>query len=419
MDFIFINQNVLNDLFYILVSIFVYYFLIDHVSLFQKYRHYRQLLMVVCLSVPLILCMRFPIYIAPNCVHDLRQLPFIIGTLNGGWTVGLPLLMILLIVRFVFYGYNYITVVIYITMLIVCAIYSRTYNQLNRSQKLVMAPMITFFLAILSTIIAVVISDFQVTDTYIIDFIIVPTIAILFLIYIIELLSEAMMMRTKLIKVEKMEIVSQLAASISHEVRNPLTVVQGFMQLLKSPSLSKEIKDQYIHIALEELNRAKLIIDDYLTFAKPAPEKIETIDVDRELQKVVDIVRPLANMNSITISSDVHSGCTIGSIQYFQQCFLNLVKNAVEAMPNGGELTISSYLVDERIVIKIKDTGIGMTPEQISRYGEPYFSTKEKGTGLGTMVALKIIQTMNGTLEIDSAVNKGTTLTITLPLKDE
>ncbi len=95
--------------------------------------------------------------------------------------------------------------------------------------------------------------------------------------------------------------------------------------------------------------------------------------------------------------------------------FLNLIKNGIEAMPNGGTLNISSSISNNKVIIRIEDSGIGMSQEQINRFGEPYFSTKTKGTGLGTMVAVKIIETMQGSLRIRSVVNKGTTLTITFP----
>ncbi|WP_243292035.1 HAMP domain-containing sensor histidine kinase [Bacillus sp. FJAT-47783] len=419
MDFIYINQNVLNNLFYVVVSIFFLYFLLDYVQYFQKSKRHQQFLMVVCLSVPLFLCMRFPIYIAPDCIHDFRQIPFLIGTLYGGWVVGFPLLLILLIVRFILYGFNIVTIVVYVAMYIVTALYSTKFIQLNRTKKLVMSTLLTFFLAILSTIIAIIIADFKVTQSYVVDFIIIPPIALLFVVYLIETLKDAIFMRSKLVKVEKMEVVSQLAASMSHEVRNPLTVVKGFMQLLKAPDLTHELKNQYISIAVQELDRASSIIDDYLTFAKPAPQKIEKIPVDQELKKVIDMIRPIANMNSVQLSKELAAGFVIGCPHHFHQCFLNFLKNSIEAMPNGGELRITSAVSKNKVTIKIKDTGVGMTEEQVSRFGEPYFSTKEKGTGLGTMVALKIIHAMNGTLKVESVPQKGTTITVTLPLHDE
>ncbi|WP_243522196.1 HAMP domain-containing sensor histidine kinase [Bacillus pseudomycoides] len=416
MNFLYINQNVLNNLLYILSSVFVFYFIYDNGKFFKKY---KKTLIVICTSIPLILCMKYPIYIDENCVHDLRQIPFFIGTLYGGLPVGIALLTIMLLIRFVFYGVNFLTVIVYIIMLIFTALSSSKFNQLSRRKKLMMSMILPFLLALLTTFVVVILSDFPVTQSYINFFIILPPIIMLFVVYMNEVLRDAVMMRSKLVKMEKMEIVSQLAASISHEVRNPLTVVKGFTQLLKTPDLPQESREQYIEHILGELNRAQVIIDDYLTFAKPAPQKVDNIIIDQELKRVISMMMPLCNMNSINVSEELVTGSIIGNTQHFQQCFLNLIKNSIEAMPNGGTLSVHSSIFENKIIIVIKDSGIGMTQEQINRFGEPYFSTKTKGTGLGTMVAVKIIETMNGTLNINSIVNKGTTLTITFPQNNE
>ncbi|MED4989279.1 HAMP domain-containing sensor histidine kinase [Parageobacillus toebii] len=411
----YINQHVLNNLFYILVSVFVFYFIYDHGEIFKKRTSYRDALLAVCMGLPIILCMKFPIYIDEQCIHDFRQIPFLVGTLYGGGIVGFILLLTLLASRSLIYGFEYITAVVYTTMFIIAALVSPTFKALKRSSKLSMSVWLTLFLAVLTTFLAIIIAQFPVTDSYIVYFILLPPIGMLFVVYIMETLKEAIIMRSKLVKVEKMEVVSQLAASISHEIRNPLTVVKGFIQLLKTPSLSQDAKDRYIQIALDEINRAEAIINEYLTFAKPSSNKVERLMVDDQLRKVIQMLAPMAHMNSIEIVEELQPGAIIGNIQYFQQCFLNLIKNSIEAMPNGGTLTISSFLHGNHVIITIKDTGVGMTTEQMNRFGEPYFSTKEKGTGLGTMVAVKMIQTMQGTLHIQSEVNKGTTLTITFP----
>ena len=411
----YINQHVLNNLFYILVSVFVFYFIYDHGEIFKKRTSYRDALLAVCMGLSIILCMKFPIYIDEQCIHDFRQIPFLVGTLYGGGIVGFILLLTLLAARSLIYGFEYITAVVYTTMFIIAALVSPTFKALKRSSKLSMSVWLTLFLAVLTTFLAIIIAQFPVTDSYIVYFILLPPIGMLFVVYIMETLKEAIIMRSKLVKVEKMEVVSQLAASISHEIRNPLTVVKGFIQLLKTPSLSQDAKARYIQIALDEINRAEAIINDYLTFAKPASNKVERLMVDDQLRKVIQMLAPMAHMNSIEIVEELQPGAIVGNIQYFQQCFLNLIKNSIEAMPNGGTLTISSFLHGNHVIITIKDTGVGMTTEQMNRFGEPYFSTKEKGTGLGTMVAVKMIQTMQGTLHIQSEVNKGTTLTITFP----
>lgn len=412
MNFVYINQNVLNNLLYILISIFIFYFIYDSGRYLKKY---KILLITLCSSIPLILCMRYPIYMDESCIHDLRQIPVIIGTLYGGFPVGIILFTILLITRFLFYGFNMLTVIVYGIMFIITAFASAKFNTYNRKIKVAFSMFLTFFLAIFTTVIVLTLSNYEVNNLYIIYFIILPTTLMLFIVYINEVIKDAVCMRSKLIKVEKMEIVSQLAASISHEVRNPLTVVKGFTQLLKTSNLTPESRDKYIDHILEELNRAQEIIDDYLTFAKPAPEKLDHISVEQELNRVINMIVPLCNMNTVHITKDFSNATIVGNKQHFQQCFLNLIKNGIEAMPNGGTLNIASSISNNKVIIRIEDSGIGMSQEQINRFGEPYFSTKTKGTGLGTMVAVKIIETMQGNLKIRSVMNKGTTLTITFP----
>jgi two-component system, sporulation sensor kinase B len=417
MNFIYINQNILDNLFYILVSILIYYILLDHG---KRLNQYRKTLITACMSIPIILCMKFPIYIDEYCVHDLRQIPFIIGTLYGGWPVGAALLVIILTVRFAFYGFNLLTLIVYIVIFIITALFSSKFKNFNRKNKLNSSILLILFLGILTTFISLVMSDyFRITEAYVFYFIILPPFIIVLAVYIMEILKDAILIRTQMVRLEKMEIVSQLAASISHEVRNPLTVVKGFVQLLKAPDLSQEVKEQYIEHVVRELNSAESIISEYLAFAKPAIEKVDNILINREIGYVIEMIKPLANMNLVNISEQLTPGITRGNIQHFKQCFINLIKNGIEAMPNGGELSIVSYENNFDIIIVISDNGIGMNKEQINRFGEPYYSCKEKGTGLGSMLAVKTIQTMNGTLNINSVSNKGTTITVKLPAYHE
>ncbi|WP_039939067.1 sensor histidine kinase [Anoxybacillus gonensis] len=412
----YMNQHVLNNLFYILVSVFFFFFLYDYVRFFQRKKVYQRLLFVVCLSVPLILCMKYPIYIAPDCVHDLRQVPFLIGTFYGGWMVSLPLLIILLVARWVMYGYQFITVAVYVMMFIFGSLFSPFFKRLPKTKRLIASMVMTFILAIAATILAIVISDFQVTESYIVDFILVPPLAVLFVVFAMETLREALLIRSEAIKLEKMEVVSQLAASISHEIRNPLTVVKGFMQLMKAKDISAETKEQYMNIALEELNRACAIIDDYLTFAKPFPEKIQPLHVHHELEKVIDMLRPFANMQGVQIVPTLMPATMKGNAQYFRQCFLNIIKNGIEAIESSGAVYVAVHVAEKTVTIVVRDEGKGMTKEQLARYGEPYFSTKEKGTGLGAMVSIRIIEMMDGTWALESEKGRGTTMKVTFPL---
>ncbi|KYD09628.1 hypothetical protein B4119_2066 [Parageobacillus caldoxylosilyticus] len=239
----------------------------------------------------------------------------------------------------------------------------------------------------------------------------------IFTCYLKEILYKNSVLRKRIIRAEKMEVVSHLAASISHEVRNPLTTARGFIQLLEQSHLSQEKRKQYIRIAIEELDRAQAIITDYLTFAKPAPESVENLNVKTEMERVIDIVRPLANMNSVEVQTSLIPCNVKGERQKLQQCLLNIIKNAIEAMPNGGTLEVYISIEKDQVLIRISDTGVGMTKEQIERLGEPYFTTKgRRGTGLEMMVVYRIIESMGGTIQIASEVNKGTQVSLYLPL---
>lgn len=415
MDFRYINSNILDNLFYILVSLLAFYVLLNHIG---RLTTYKKSLITMCASVPIILCMSFPIYIDKYCIHDFRQIPFVIGILYGGWPVGTALLIILLIVRSVMYGFNALTVVVYAAIFILTALFSKKFNTLSRKNKLL--SLIPFFVLLesLTTFIALTMSNnFKVTEAYVFYFIIFPPFLLFFVVYVIEILREAIHIRSRVVKLEKMEVVSQLAASISHEVRNPLTVVKGFTQLLKDPDISQEVREQYIEHIFRETGRAESIINEYLAFAKSGIEKVENIQVEHQIRNVIEILKPLASMSSVNILDQLSPATIRGNIQYFQQCFVNLLKNGIEAMPDGGELSVVSLVDGTNVVIEIRDNGIGMSKEQVNRFGEPYYSSKEKGTGLGSMVIVRTIQLMNGRIHIQSTPSEGTTITITFPRK--
>lgn len=253
------------------------------------------------------------------------------------------------------------------------------------------------------------------------SFIVIPAITAFLVSYSIEMIRQTMLMRRELAKADKIEAVSHLSASISHEVRNPLTTVKGFLQLLDEQSYPEEKKKEFIKIAIEELDRAEQVISDYLTFARPALEKVEKIDVEKELNHVINILKPLANLKNISIVCD-YKDCLIisGEPAKFQQAFINLMKNGIEAMHEGGELSVRTFKTGPVAHILISDTGVGMTEEQIARLGEPYYTTKgQQGTGLGMMVTFSILRAMKGKVEVKSAVGKGTTFHIRIPMFNE
>jgi two-component system, sporulation sensor kinase B len=184
----------------------------------------------------------------------------------------------------------------------------------------------------------------------------------------------------------------------------------GFVQLLQNGYVSRKQQNEYLSIIKDELKAAERVIQDYLTFAKPSLVSIEELNVKKELQHVINILQPIANQNSVEIITDFSVvGSIQGDKQKFRQAFINVIKNAVESMPNGGYLKIGTDFSQNNITIKVKDTGVGMTKEVIERLGEPYYSTKgSQGTGLGMMVVYSIVRAMNGTIKVQSEVGTGT-----------
>jgi len=239
------------------------------------------------------------------------------------------------------------------------------------------------------------------------------------IIYLIENMNEQIEMKHELIRMEKMNVVSQLAASVAHEIRNPMTSVRGFMQLMLKENLTKE-QQMYINISIDELDRAQGIINQYLALAKPQIDHYETIDLTSVIQQTIDVMHSYATLNSIHISQQVESSLEVEGLKLeIQQLLINIIKNAIEAIKSEGEIWIDATKnTDGFVSIRIKDNGIGMTEDQLKKIGSPYYSTKEKGTGLGLSVCYQIVKQMGGKIRIKSELKKGTCFIINLPSKN-
>lgn len=215
-------------------------------------------------------------------------------------------------------------------------------------------------------------------------------------------------------KTERMRILSEMAASIAHEIRNPLQVTRGFLQLLSSKA-NEDNRNQF-GMAIGELDRAAAIITDYLTFAKPEQEKTAPMDIKQQLDTIATIVHPMVMLNGGVLQVDAPDRLTVvGNPSKFKQALINMLKNSVESLQDNGKIEVKAYEENNTVVIRISDNGQGMDEEQIAKLGNPYFSTKTKGTGLGLMVTFRIIEVMQGTLEFRSEKGKGTEATIRFP----
>ncbi|MFC0270686.1 PAS domain S-box protein [Metabacillus herbersteinensis] len=217
-----------------------------------------------------------------------------------------------------------------------------------------------------------------------------------------------------MIQSEKLSVAGQLAAGIAHEIRNPLTAIKGFLQIMQP---EREEKGHYFEIIFSELNRIELILSELLMLAKPQEIMFKTANIISLLQDVATLLETQANLNNILVEqqheeSELLVNCDQNQIK---QVFINFVKNAIDAMPKGGKVTISSKKEQNSVKIIVKDEGEGIPEELLKRIGEPFLTTKENGTGLGLMITYNIIENHNGTVQVHSEVGKGTTFTVLFP----
>ena len=222
-------------------------------------------------------------------------------------------------------------------------------------------------------------------------------------------------------RAEKMNAIGQLAASVAHEIRNPMTVVRGFLQIFQAKEHFSSEELMYVQLMIEELNRAEMIINDYLSLAKPDLDKIEKVDAGESAHKVMDLMNTFALMKqNITLKTEIDSEIVLkGNSNELKQVLINIVKNGIEAMRTGGVLTLKIYKQEEYGVFEVTDTGIGMSPEELARLGTAFYSLKEKGTGMGLMVCYQIVEKMKGQIDVISEKGNGTTFRVFIPLWDE
>lgn len=213
----------------------------------------------------------------------------------------------------------------------------------------------------------------------------------------------------ELIRLDRLNLLGEMAAGISHEIRNPLTTVRGFLQLLEKKK-EYEKDREYFKVMIEELDRANYIITEFLSLGK---KHVAEASEKNNLNDIIKALIPLIEADAI--GSDTCVELDLGDIpeisvneKAIRQVILNLSRNGIEAMEGGGVLTIKTYCSQEEVILAIKDNGKGIDPKIIDKLGTPFFTTKKQGTGLGLAICNSIINKHNGKITVESNC-KGTT----------
>ncbi|MDP9702660.1 PAS domain S-box-containing protein [Paenibacillus intestini] len=228
----------------------------------------------------------------------------------------------------------------------------------------------------------------------------------------IQDVTELEMLRSELDNVDRLSLVGQMAASITHEVRNPMAVVRGFLQLMQEKS--PESLNHYYRIVMEELDRANSIINDFLSLAQNRIAEKE----ESQLHDIIHELSPLlwADANLRGQSIELMLAHNVPKLHLnakeIKQVVLNLARNGMEAMTEKGVLTLETRMVDDRVELCVHDTGPGIPPVKQEKLFEPFYTTKAKGTGLGLSMCLSIVERHNGTITVESEEGQGTTFKV-------
>jgi two-component system, sporulation sensor kinase A len=221
----------------------------------------------------------------------------------------------------------------------------------------------------------------------------------------------------KIRETEKLTLVGELAAGIAHEIRNPLTSLRGFVQLYQDEDVDGKNKLRH-DVMLAEIDRINEIVSELLVLAKPGNETYKLGNIAEILNHVVTLFEGQASLCNILISKELGSNLpAIYCHSSLKQVFINILKNAFESMPNGGQVVIKVKEIDAQLQICFIDQGYGIPQHQLEKIFQPFYTTKETGTGLGLMVSQRIIENHKGKIRIESETGKGTIVEITLPLR--
>jgi two-component system, sporulation sensor kinase B len=382
----------------------------------QKLTVYKNQLFKVSILAALLLTMIFPVKFDGGMEFDLKLIPIFIAYFYLSRVDSFLLVTVMLLINGLLDFHSLIvTVINYSVILILFFAIEKMYHDSSVKKKIALGLFI--YSLITSTRLAALINSGNEQEYLsLLVFSLVSFIALSVTIYIIEMTNFQIKMMHELHKAEKFSAISQLAASVAHEIRNPMTTIRGFMQVLQGERNLSSDQNLFISISLQELDRTQTIIDNFLSLAKPNTGGTSKLNLSSLLREIIDFMRSYSHLANTELVEGIEKDLWIkGDAHEIRQVFINIIKNGIEAMPVGGSIYIIAKVDRGNVRVQFRDEGMGMNKAQLDRLGNPYYSTKEKGTGLGLMISYDIIHRMRGRIIVESEEGKGTTFTILLP----
>ena len=232
-----------------------------------------------------------------------------------------------------------------------------------------------------------------------------------------ETYTELQTSMEQLRRADRLSALGELSAGLAHEIRNPLGSLEGAVAILHRSSLAEKTRQEFAEMAGREVVRLKGLLTNFLEFARPQSPRRTMIEPQLLLESVSQLAGETAKMAGVRIHiEDSHAASIFVDAEQIKQVLLNLVLNAVQAMPNGGDVTLRSHQADGSLILEVTDQGVGIPPENLERIFDPFFTTRAGGTGLGLSIAYQIINRHGGHLTVCNNRDRGVTFTVLLPV---
>lgn len=234
-------------------------------------------------------------------------------------------------------------------------------------------------------------------------------------ILIFQDLTEIKILEDKLRNTEKLAILGQLASGLAHEIRNPLSAISGAIEILSSEVESSSDNLRLVNVATQEIERMNLIVEDFSILTNPILKTGLPVDMSVILNETLDTFSKTIKRSDINLERQIQSEIFVKGDSYrLKQSVWNLLLNSMQSISGQGTIRIEALVEKENVIVKISDTGCGISQKNISSIFDPFFTTKNSGTGLGLVIVQKVIEGYNGKIDVVSAVNEGSTFIITI-----